>query len=537
MATADKKKSPTDTGVEEVASSGNPEIKSPLRSLCRCVIIFALTFFWFALFVPMGVDLHHDGVILIPALRVASGEMVFRDVYCQYGLLSPLLQGFAAWIGGGELLFIKYFSVLFYAGIAVLLDLIWAPLLSARWRNAILLLYFGLMPDTIVTFHAWSSIFALFFSLFSLWTMFKHLSGKGWWSLFLCGIFAGLTFLSRHPVGVVTAVAMVSTLFVEVMLKFPAKERIIKFLKSSFVFCSATLLIVAAAAIYLICNNAWDDFVLQCYTNVSKFVHERSGGSDWGYLSEALFPFITDNIFFDSIFAILPLMAMVWLLIAVRRAVRSKDGSEKDYMLCALCIFALGAWHQYYPVPCVRHLFWGGVPFFGLWVLTVKSLWSNNTERRMWYRIFAVLLIIHALYCSSFRITLAYRRLKTAGTRRQLDLPGIRGIKLNKLEYSMFSNVFMMLDRIPEYIRNRGVLNYTSEGLWSVILPKTRFHHRQFLSMKEDLYPDYETMNMQYIRMFKPVVLHSKPIWLEKYIPILSWQYMGENYTISAPLE
>ena len=250
MATADKKKSPTDAGVDEVSSSGNSETRSRLHSLCRCIIIFIVTFLWFALFAPLGIDLHHDGVIWIPALRVAAGEMVFRDVYCQYGLLSPLLQGFAAWAGGGELLFIKYFSVLFYAGIAVLLDLIWQALLSARWRNVILLLYFGLMPDTIVTFHAWSSIFALFFSLFSLWMMFKHLSGKGWWSLFLCGIFAGLTFLSRHPVGGVTVIAMAATLFGEVMLKFPVKERFIKFLKNAGVFCGATFLIIAAAAVY-----------------------------------------------------------------------------------------------------------------------------------------------------------------------------------------------------------------------------------------------------------------------------------------------
>ena len=58
-----------------------------------------------------------------------------------------------------------------------------------------------------------------------------------------------------------------------------------------------------------------------------------------------------------------------------------------------------------------------------------------------------------------------------------------------------------------------------------------------FLVMGKNIYPDYEKMNMQYIRMFKPVVLHSRPIYLDKYIPILSWQYMGENYTISAPSE
>ena len=537
VVTAHKKTSKNTDRTPEFSFDRSSVTTSRIFSICRRSVIFILTFAWFGVFAPMGLDFHHDGVVFIPALRVAAGEVVFRDVFCQYGLLSPLLQGFAAWIGGGELLFVKYFSVLFYAGIAVVLDLVWEPLLSARWRNVIFLMFLGLMPDTIVTFHAWSSIFALFFSLLSLWMMLKHLAGKGWWTLFLCGIFAGLTFLSRHPVGVVTVVAMAGALFVEVMLKYPAKERFMKFLKTSSLSVGTALLVIAAAAIYLICNNAWDDFVLQCYTNVSKFVHERSDGSSWGYLSESLFPFITDAVFFDSIFAVLPLTAMAWLLIAVRRAVRNKGESEKDYMLCAVSIFALGAWHQYYPVPCVRHLFWGGVPFFGLWVLSVKELWAVDSTRRIWCRIAAVLLIVHAVYCSYFRLFSAWQRLETSVNRRQLDIPGIRGMKLTRAEYAMLTGVLSTIEQLPEDIRRRGVLNYTAEGLWSVILPPTRFSHVQFLWLKDALYPDFEEKHIQYIRMFKPVVLHSKPIYLGRYIPLVSWQYMGVDYTISIPLE
>ena len=146
-------------GKEENSPSVASDLRSPgvtsrakqqLFSVLRCLLIFLVSLVWFGAFAPLGLDFHHDGVMFIPALRVASGQTVFRDVFCQYGLLSPLLQGGAVWLGGGELLAMKYLSVLFYAAIAVLLDFLWKPLFSARWRNLILLMFWVLMPDTML---------------------------------------------------------------------------------------------------------------------------------------------------------------------------------------------------------------------------------------------------------------------------------------------------------------------------------------------------------------------------------------------------
>ena len=56
-------------------------------------ILFAITSVWFSVFAFFSVDLHHDGVMLKPAMDVAAGGVVFRDTFSQYGILSPLLQG------------------------------------------------------------------------------------------------------------------------------------------------------------------------------------------------------------------------------------------------------------------------------------------------------------------------------------------------------------------------------------------------------------------------------------------------------------
>ena len=307
----------SDLRAPEKSSAG----KQKFLSCFRLVAIFLISLLWFGAFAPLGLDFHHDGVMFIPALRVASGQTVFRDVFCQYGLLSPLLQGGAVRLGGGELLAMKYLSVIFYAAIGVLLDLVWKTLLSARWRNLILVMFWVLMPDTMVTFHAWSSIFALFFSLLALWMILEFFKRQRCWFAGVAGIAAGLTFLARHPVGVVTFLALLISLFFEVMLAFPVKERLKTWLKHSVWLACGMLLTIMFAGIYLFCAGAWHDFVLQCWNFVLNFVHGRGGNGSWGYLAESLFPFTTDLGLWDAIFGLLPIAALAWLFLGVRRAV------------------------------------------------------------------------------------------------------------------------------------------------------------------------------------------------------------------------
>ena len=43
----------------------------------------------------LGVDPHHDGIILKTALDVLSGQVLFRDTFNQYGALSAYLHALA----------------------------------------------------------------------------------------------------------------------------------------------------------------------------------------------------------------------------------------------------------------------------------------------------------------------------------------------------------------------------------------------------------------------------------------------------------
>ena len=531
---------------QQISPGGNTsssDLKSKLYPFLRRTVIFILVVLYFGAFAPLGVDLHHDGIMFIPALRVASGGLVFRDVFCQYGFLSPLLQGLSLYLGGHELLVMKYFSVLFYAGSAVLLDIIWERFLSSNWRNFLLLMYFSLMPDQMVTFHAWSSIFALFFSLAALWLLLKNLSSGNWIFLALSGFFAGLTFLARHPVGAVCYLAIFGSLFFNTMLE-PAQKRSWK--KFFLALGTATVTfsaLLAGIALLLYYCNAWDDFILQCFTYVSDFIRARGSGGNgngvsgnsWGYLAESLMPFITDNVFGDSIFATLPLFALYWLYNATCTAVRKPEEKEYHVMICALAIFAFGSWHQYYPVPCVRHLFWGGVPFFGFFVLSIRALWKYNGSRKKLAKILLSLSLFQYLFCASPRIYSSIRRLNGASRRHVSDLPGLRGIKLARGETKLINYLRDSFDQLPEQIKKRGVINHTKDGLWSIILPDAGFRHPQFINMGKALYKDYEDKVMLFVKQYQPVILSNAPVYLENYWPVAKCDYMGETYTMWSP--
>ncbi|MCS6273708.1 MAG: hypothetical protein H2169_05070, partial [Opitutus sp.] len=55
-------------------------------------LVAGLIFYPFA---AIGVDSHHDGIMLKPAMDVLSGQVLFRDTFSQYGPLTTYFQALA----------------------------------------------------------------------------------------------------------------------------------------------------------------------------------------------------------------------------------------------------------------------------------------------------------------------------------------------------------------------------------------------------------------------------------------------------------
>ena len=165
--------------------------------------IFLFTVLWFGIFALVRIDLHHDAVMLKPAIDVAAGKVIFRDTFCQYGALSVWLQALAVKLFGGEIAVIQLLTVLFYGGCAVVCDRVYRRFLTWPFRLLNLVMFWGMAPFYMVPMHPWSSVYALLFMLLNMECLLRFTDNGGRGSLWLAGGFAGLAFLARHPCGLI----------------------------------------------------------------------------------------------------------------------------------------------------------------------------------------------------------------------------------------------------------------------------------------------------------------------------------------------
>lgn len=159
----------------------------------------------------LGVDAHHDGIMLKPALDVLAGQVLFRDTFTQYGALTTYLQAAALWIQPG-LLSLRFMTVAAYGVSMFFLYAAWRLFLPRSLTIVACGLFFLFIPsyennwlDQPWMLLPWSSVYALMFqalSLYALLNVIRH-EQAGRWGVML-GLAAACVFWCRQPVGMVT---------------------------------------------------------------------------------------------------------------------------------------------------------------------------------------------------------------------------------------------------------------------------------------------------------------------------------------------
>ncbi len=140
------------------------------------------------------------------ACRMASGEVLYRDVFYGAGPIAPHLASLAARISGGEMIAIRALQLLLFAAIAILVS---ATLhragLASRWRIPVFcaLVAYGFEPAF--------SIYNLLSTVLLLSVLRAALEwqwgGQTRW-LWVAGVLAGLEFGAKQNVAVLAAVAL-----------------------------------------------------------------------------------------------------------------------------------------------------------------------------------------------------------------------------------------------------------------------------------------------------------------------------------------
>jgi len=178
----------------------------------HAVAAAAVTVAVFTPFAPLGVDTHHDGLMLKTALDVHAGQRLFRDTFTQYGPLTTYVHAAAMAVWGPRLLALKLVTVAAYAASAAALVLVWGRLLPVALVAAAFVTWLVLAPfySVVWIMHPWASVIALACQAWSLHAFVRALessSPRRWAAI--AGIWAACALWARTPVGVCHTAALV----------------------------------------------------------------------------------------------------------------------------------------------------------------------------------------------------------------------------------------------------------------------------------------------------------------------------------------
>ena len=332
--------------------------------LCFVAIVAITIPAYFAMLDP---DWHHDGIMFKPASDLAAGLTLYKDSFFQYGALTAYLQAFALKIFGHYLIVIRLEAALFLSLIALFMFVIASRSTSKIVAGLTVIIWISLAPYMGETLLPWSSIYALFFvilSSFFLCIALDHTvtSNKAYWVSFAAGISISCAFWARQPVGLIFPIAFL--IFPVFMLdkKFALKRLV----ASAAFYCLGFIVVAILMTLALFISGSLKDWWIQSIVGASGFMTEV------GSTEKTFFANVFDHLFpveprsnrikgmgGGYIWSLLPILNLITFLVVATQLLVKRSLSLACKNLLIVSIFAVGMWHQYFPVSGAWQIYWG----------------------------------------------------------------------------------------------------------------------------------------------------------------------------------
>jgi len=406
--------------------------KGLMNRLIQIVFVFLLTVCVAGYFSYLGVDPHHDGIMLKPASDIARGQMLFRDTFTQYGALTTLLQSWAVALFGHSLVVINLLTVFFYGLVAVMLWLVWSLFLPEFLATIACVIWLFQAPyhDPGYAFLPWPSVYALFFQLVTLYAFLRFLQTKknGW--QIAAGISAAFTFWCRQPVGFLLVGSIVFYLLVLKFKKYKIPSTKLFFI--SHIFTHAVFLF------WIITNNAFSDWLYQ--TIRFPAIWATSASHEKIILLMNFFYNMFPNSYSPlSIWTLLPL---VILYLGYTHVTTKKISRTNAMILLAVCI-NLASWLQYHPVNDPRHLYWAATPMIGFALYAALHL-GIDKKRSVTFLVICLLLFVPDMF---YHARLARRKIRKFWSYPTIVKPAVlAGMKVPPVEKKFFDQSMKQLE-------------------------------------------------------------------------------------------
>lgn len=543
-----------------------PCVRSRLDPLIP-LLAFLITFLIFRPFAALGVDLHHDGLMLKTALDVATGQTLYGDTFTQYGALTTYLQAWSLRLMGPSLLSLKLMSVGAYSVAGAFLVAAWRELLPRGLVVFSFVIWLGFAPFYSIDWvmHPWASDYALAFQSICLYTMIRGLkneSGAGRSAFsFLTGVSAALVFWSRTPVGVFLLAALV------VIYILLAKDR----LKSLLSFLGGAFLIHGVFLAEILRKHTLHAWVEQTFLWPQRWA--KSLGMGPVRIFKSLFTYeIAQNMQGWVVFLRWSVTIGVVLLFAaiLRQGRRDLDASPMKFckklaglfvcvllltlsardflnsvrplsflipvsilfyfladirawykglelrgnrLIWALSLFCFASWMQYYPVMCFRHIYWSVSPFIGLFIHVVY----RETQWNLKYLVGGIGMLVLPLLIADVQ------HATTKLTAPYVSLDGVRGAEGMRTTAVDAAALSEMAQAIAQYEKVHGKTPVLLDGpnaLPGVFTSNLQNYAPFFVDWTENpRTPEEDALRNQFVREKHPLIIvqTSRVIFLDKW--------------------
>ena len=524
-------------------------------------------------FARIGIDSHHDGLMLKPALDVLSGQTLFRDTFMQYGALTCYLQVLALWLQP-SLLALRFLTVGAYAVTLYLLYASWRLILPRSLTVLSCGLFVLFLPcyeknwlGHFWTLLPWSSVLAMMFQSLGLYALFRVIRDESAdrWGLVLGGACASV-FWCRQPVGVImigtVAVIWLALLGTGWTPVIRSKKAILFAICGGFLAVNLLMLggivFSGAGPEWWYQNFIWprNSFIEVSTQSAFKvFLHPVAGFYLLAILLAAALPSLVASFRRENFLrryraayylglagllvwqqervlytfslrdggwtVALPVVVVLQAISSIALGFRgSKPDKATSYYLTAA--LALGSLVQYYSVPDAWHIFWSLAPTFGL---CVYSLWRWSG----WSAAMVNLVITATLLPS------VYAKIRLAGELLDQPLvtltapPVLRGMRVSPEKAGSINQVMRVLD--PILRRQPDIPNVMSgnDALWLCFTNNHTNPSPYFVTWPGLADTAANQRRWNYVEQFRPLMFLHQANWpavndfyrRARYLPVL----------------
>ena len=477
-------------------------------------------------FARLDIDPHHDGILLKPAIDVLNGMVLFRDTFTQYGAFFTYFQAMALAVFGVELLTIRLQTAFMYAVTAFFSYKCWRFFLPRPLAVISGFLFIGIAPFFVYMFYPWSSVAAKAQMAIIIFCLMKFINGKNYKYILLAGLMSAIAFYTRQPVGIVAFLGTLPLLVSYYI--FMDKEN--ANLKKLFVhFLLGAFSVILIYSLYLAVTGAFYDWYAQSIRQMWRFGTTHGGGPS--NIPLHLFPVWHQS----AIWLVMPVICILLFLnfcaskvsfketFISKRLKLAEGASEKELHILTFVVLGIASWHQYYPQPCINHLYWAtgfmtGIFVYFFWeIINLKSVIKKG-----------ICLGLVILFFFSADITQRVR----GGINRYNAFPitidygfHLNGMRVNETMYNFLRVYFEFVEQLKEMFPGKPFVNYTTCGLWGITFGENLTNMP--VNWGNNIYSDFTEKLQRQIERYRPVIVSYTVINQPGYVEIARLGYIS----------